>query len=490
MNPEVLIALPLLGAFLLPAARRVDASVGIWWGPLVVLANLAIALMAWWKIQLIGPQSIALGGFAAPLGIELRADHLGLGAAVLLNLGVLLLWPRESSDPVRASTILLVLTGAGCGLAMSADLFNLFVFFELTAVATYGLAAANGKGEALIASLRYLILGALGSAFSLLGIALVYATTGTLNLADLGTMSEALSGPAGIGALVLMVVGFGVKAELFPLNTWVPEVYAHTESRVAALLAGVVSKLGMLVLLRLIVEVFGGSPGLEFLLWVGVLGVITGELAAYGAKDLRRVLAYSSIGQMGLVAVAVALGGDAGFLAALILMLNHLLVKPALFLIADAWPQGLSRLGGRGRARPLGAVLFVLLALSLIGMPPLPGFWGKYLLLDAIFSNVTQGAGLLVGLILFATVVEAAYFFRIAARLFGGGEAVQTPKAPGLSMAAALFVLAFLTFSVQTGPVGDYLRDIVQGFEPQELRMAQSDAREPAVFINGMGEPQ
>ncbi len=488
MNPEILIALPLLAAFLLPAARRIDASVGIWWGPLVVLANLVIAAMAWWKVQLIGPQSIALGGFAAPLGIELRADHLGLSAAVLLNLAVLLLWPRETPDKARVSTILLVLTGAGCGLAMSADLFNLYVFFELVAVATYGLAAANGKGEALIASLRYLILGALGSALALLGIALVYAKTGTLNLTELGGMSEALSGPAGIGALVLMVVGFGVKAELFPLNNWVPEVYAHTESRVSALMAGIISKLGILVLLRLIAEVFGGSPGLEFLLWVGVLGVVTGELAAYGAKDMRRVLAYSSIGQMGLVAVALALGGETGFIAALILMLNHLLVKPALFLIADAWPGSLKALAGKGRARPLGAVLFVLLALSLIGVPPLPGFWGKYLLLDAIFTNVTEGAGLLVGLILAATVVEAAYFFRIAARLFGSGEAAEESKIPGLPAVAALFVIAFLALSVQTGRVGDYLKEVVHGLQPQELRMAQSDFPDPAASVNGKGE--
>lgn len=430
-NVAVAVALPLLAAFLLPLINRVSIAAAGLVGPLVLLASL-MALLVHWPVFGGDAFSVALGGFAPPLGIVFYVDGLSLLFALSVPLMVFLMWPW-GRQRVREQTLSLVLSAAGTGLALSGDLFNIYVFYELVAVASYGLVVSRGTGAAFTAGFRYLILSAFGSVMALSGIALVYTATGTLNLAQLAQVApQLLTDTQALAAFVLILLGLGVKAELFPVNAWVPEVYATAERRVSGLLAGLVSKLAVIVLLRLLILVFPSEEARLVLLILGVLGVISGELAAWRAPDLARMLAWSSIAQLGMVFVAFSISGTAGVIAGIAIALHHLIAKPALFLLAESWGGALQRLAGASRKSPLATGLFILFALSLVGVPPLPGFWAKFLLLSGLAET---GSGLFLaamGVILVATVIEANYLFRAASIMMAHKEGPKEYEEPRL----------------------------------------------------------
>ncbi|HEC84483.1 MAG: NADH-quinone oxidoreductase subunit J [Candidatus Parabeggiatoa sp. nov. 2] len=464
MNGIWLVALPLLGAFLLPIVYRQHTIVGYWTGPFILLINFAIALGLWHGIAN-GPQIIAMGGFSAPLGIIFYVDKLALLFVIAVVLGTLVLWLGKERGKVQEETLLLLIVAGGCGLALSGDLFNIYVFYEIVALASYGLAASKGSGAGYGASLRFLILGALGSSLLLLGIALIYAVTGTLNLAHLAELApQMLNGSTGLVAFALILIGLGVKAEVFPVNTWVPEVYATAPARVSALLGGIVSKLALLVVLRLLVLIYDDTSAYLLLLNLGVLGVLTGELAALRATDLRQVLAYSSIGQLGLVAIAFSIPGSAGVIAGIALALHHALVKPALFMLTPAWGGHLKRLVGAAQVSMPGALLFLVLALSLIGIPPLPGFWAKFLLVTGALGTTENVAWyqMAIAVVLIATVIKTAYFMRIARLMFQGQSREKPVSAPhSRELAPALTLVGLLLVSVLTvGPISKSLEAV------------------------------
>lgn len=435
------VVLPLLAAFLVRPADLASARFARWIGPLVLLACVVmlvdIALLADGR-----PVMADIGGFAPPLGIVFYADRLALLFAIAVPLFALLLWPAEASraNGDRVSALMLLLVGSGTGIALSGDLFNVYVFYELLAVASFGLVAASGTARAWAATVRYLLISGFGSVLALTGVALIYAQTGTLNLAHLSLLApDRLANPLGLAAFVCLLIGFGVKAELFPVNAWVPEVYATAPKRVSALLAGVVSKLAMLVVLRLVLLVFDLPQARELLLVLGLVGLVSGELAAWRARDLPRLLAFSSIGQLGLLFMAMSIPGEFGLLAALAVALHHLLMKPALFLLAERWSGSLEGLAGAGRQAPLAAGLLTVFALSLLGVPPLPGFWAKLLVLlglahsDAVLPQVA-----IAGVLLMA-VVEAHYLFRLVGLLYARTGHDAAPHRIGDLAVASLF---------------------------------------------------
>ena len=450
------VALPLLAAFQLPLAGPLRYALG----PAVPLAMAWLALQAWAPAQA-EPFVIAIGGFRPPLGIAFYVDTI----AVLLNLAVaacvLLLWPwGTGADAARKQSLTLLLAGASAGLALSGDLFNVYVFYELVAVASYGLAAGRGTGAGYAAAFRYLVVSSLGSLLALIGITLIYFRAGTLNLAHLAELAPAaLHDPLGLSAFLLLLVGLGVKAEMFPVNAWVPEVYAAAESRVSALLAGLVSKLAVLVLVRLLVLVFPLDEARLALLVLGTLGIVTGELAAWRARDLTRMLSFSSIGQLGIVLVAFAIPGEAGLAAGLAVAVHHLIAKPALFLLAERWGGSIEALAGAGLRSKLGGALFVLFALSLVGVPPLPGFWAKFLTLSGLAAQSGAAWWLAAAAILLTTVVEASYLFRVVGRLYAPDDEGRAAAQGRLQLAGA-GVLGACLIAAAAGavPLGEALK--------------------------------
>lgn len=414
----LVVVLPILAAFLLPLLPGVARRMA---GPLTLLTMFVLGVSLW-QATLASPVVLAVGGYRPLMGIVFYADQVSAMFVLAIALVTLLLWPWGGSDHENLSgkqSLTLILAAACSGLAVSGDLFNVYVFYELAAVASYGLAASSRTAAAQVATFRYLIIGSIGSLLALLGIMLVYVRTGTLNIAHLADLApQTLHDPFGLAAFLLILLGLGVKAELFLVNTWAPDVYATAPARVSGLLAGLVSKLALLILVRLLVLIFSMPEAREALLVLGMLGMLSGEFAAYRACDVRRMLAWSSIGQLGGAFIAFAIPGPAGLAAGLAIVMHHLLVKPALFLLAERWGGGLAQIRGAARSSPIGAAIFVLFALSLIGVPPLPGFWAKYLMLSGLAA---QPAGMwwLAGLIvLFTTVIEAVYLFRVVGALY------------------------------------------------------------------------
>lgn len=460
MNAIWLIALPLIAAFLLPVVYQHSQAIGRALLPTVLLMNLIITALIWQNIGHTGAQYIMMGGFPAPLGIVFYVDSFALLFATLLILGTALLWLGKPQVNIREEVIMLVMVAAGCGLVLSGDLFNVYVFYEVLAVASYGLAASGNTGAGYAASLRYLILGSLGSSLMLLGITIMYALTGTLNLAHFASFSAQLNTPLGLVAFVLILTGLGVKAELFPVNTWVSEVYTTAPVRVAALLGGIVSKLAFVVILRLLILVYTDSHAHLLLLALGTLGVLSSELAALRSSHLRQVFAYSSIGQLGLVAIAFSIPNEAGILAGIAIALHHAMVKPALFMLADKWGGYINQLAGAFHTAKLSTLLFLVLALSLIGIPPLPGFWAKLLLLQAGLNMDNSWYHVAIVVVLVATVIETAYFVRILRVLFQPQiQPVTAPRWEEL-LPALTFSLVLFVATINLGNVSNYLQRV------------------------------
>ena len=485
MNQIVLsVVFPLFAAFLLQPLHRVSAAVAKAAGPLSLVASLTVLVYVW-TLPGDAAVSIALGNFAPPFGISFYVDDLALLFATAVPLFALLFWPSstDADEAPRRQALMLLLAASATGLALSGDLFNLYVFYELTAVATFGLIAVSGSARSLVAGFRYLVISGLGSVLALLGIAIIYTQTGTLNLAHLALVApQQLNDPLGLAAFACLLIGFGVKAELFPVNTWVAEVYATAPARISALLAGLVSKLAVLVVVRLLVLVFPQPEAMQLMLVLGVLGVISGELAAWNARDFPRMLAYSSIGQLGIVFIAFSVSGAAGVLAGLTVALHHLVVKPALFSLAVRWNGSLDGLIGAARKAPLAGALFVLFALSLVGVPPLPGFWTKLLVLTGLAQQGQALDWTAFAAILAMTVVEAGYLMRVAGKLYEKADAPLAAPASRDKAVAALLGAALLAGTVMIAPLADRLRDIahqavdVPGytntvFPPQSPRM-------------------
>ncbi len=414
----LLVVLPLLAAFLMPVLARSSQVLARLSGLLVLLISITLVLNVWGEVdkQAI---SFAIGGYQPPLGVVFYIDQLSLLFALLIPVMVLIFWPWNRPSSIQEYSLMMLLTASASGLMLSGDLFNIYVFYELLAVASYGLVSVQVRqGQhpvvAWVASLRYLLLGSVGSVMMLLGIAIIYLQTGTLNLAQLSLLApEALNNITGLSAFVLILVGLGVKAELFPVNTWVPEVYAGVSTRLSALMAGLLSKLAVIVIVRLLVLLFPQPEALHLMTVLGMLGVISGELVAWRAKDMTRMLAFSSIGQLGLVFIAFSLPGNIGLLAGFAIALHHLVVKPALFMLAGGWSGRLEKLSGMAQSSPYHVALFVLLAMSLLGVPPLPGFWVKLLLVMNLAVQTDPVYHFALAFMLLATVLEAAYLYRV-----------------------------------------------------------------------------
>jgi formate hydrogenlyase subunit 3/multisubunit Na+/H+ antiporter MnhD subunit len=458
------VVLPLLAAFLLQPLSRVSSLLARLLGPVTLIVSVTILLQVWIRPDP-APFSVALGGFAPPLGINFYVDQLALLFATAAPLFSLLFWPwrGERVGLIREYALMLLLTASATGLALSGDLFNMYVFYELLAVASFGLIAAKGGGPVLMATIRYLLISGFGSVLTLVGVAIVYMKAGTLNLAQLAQSApETLNNPLGLAAFACFLIGFGVKAELFPVNTWVPEVYAVAPRRISALLAGLVSKLAVLVVVRLLVLVFPQAEAMQLMLVLGILGMVSGELAAWRAPDYPRMLALSSIGQLGIVFIAFSIPGEAGLLAGLAVALHHLIIKPPLFALAVRWGGSLEGLRGAAMRAPVVAGLFVLFALSLIGVPPLPGFWTKLLVLVGLAVQGHPLHMLAFGAILVVTVVEANYLFRLAARLY---QVVERPPRAHARLdigTAALMGAVVVTVTLMIDPVGDKLRSVAR----------------------------
>lgn len=432
VSPVHYIAVPLLAAFLIPILGLLSKKL-TYWVPGLVLLYLTLISTVLLPAALNNPIVEVLAGWKPPLGINLYYGPLGAFLASLFSGLGFIVWiysfiymkNREEELPLQKYYMLFMMLIAGAtGIVLTGDIFNLFVFLEITAIAAYSLTAFLQNRHGAEAAFKYILMGSLASTFILLAIVVLYAYTGTLNMADIAQKMHLVPYYVQVFILILFLTGLGIEAELFPLNGWAPDAYMQAPVPIAAVFGGIVVKAGVYALIRIIFTIFSISSSFGFIAALGLITLIIAEMAALKQKDIKRMLAYSSIGQMGLVIVAFGIGTDKAVYGALFAMFNHAIIKPLLFftvgyLAYKITGSSIDDLRGIGRKKPFTSFFFVLASLSIIGLPPFSGFWGKYYILSAMIDAGKIGWVILV---LFASVIEAVYYLRMVAALY------ETPK--------------------------------------------------------------
>ncbi len=484
--PILQVILPLMAA---PACIVLDRPRLVWGFTLAVgVATLAISIALLQMVTESGPISYELGGWDAPWGIEYRIDLLSAYVLLIVSaLNLVALLPayqsvaQEVGEPRQVYFYALhLLCFAGLlGIVATGDAFNVFVFLEISSLSTYALVALGQNRRSVWAAYQYLIIGTIGASFFLIGIGLLYAVSGTLNMLDLATrIAELGDSKVVLAALVFIVVGICIKLALFPLHVWLPNAYAYAPSIVTVFVAATATKVAIYLLIRFIYTVFiGGYPEsalpLQFAFIVlGVAGIFIASLVAIYQTNVKRLFAYSSVAQIGYIIVGLGLGTAIGLQASLLHVFNHALMKGALFmaLAAVVFRIGgveLRDLAGLGKRMPWTMAAIVGGGLSLIGVPLTVGFISKwYLVLGAIDAGMWPLAVLLVVGSLLAVVyvwriVETAYF-RPAAE--GGPARSEAPLIFLLPL--WLLLLANVYFGIDTSltvTLSEYTSDYLFG---------------------------
>jgi multicomponent Na+:H+ antiporter subunit D len=483
--PALQVVVPLLGALLSALFRRGTFAWAFALAVSWLLPVISIALLV--QVLDSGPISYHLGGWAPPWGIEYRVDPLNAFVLVIVSVvgAAIMPFARRSvaheiegdKQPWFYTMYLLCLTGL-LGITITGDAFNVFVFLEISSLSTYVLIAMGRDKRALLAAYQYLILGTIGATFYVIGIGLLYLVTGSLNIVDiaarLGPAAAETSRPV-MAALAFLTVGISLKLALFPLHVWLPGAYAHAPSVATAFLAGTATKVAIYVLLRLFFSVFGVAisfqslPVAEVLLALSVAAMFIASLMAVFEEDTKRMLAYSSLAQIGYITLGIALANVAGLTGGIVHLFNHALMKTALFLSlgAVAYRIGsvrLADLSGIGRQMPLTMAAFVVGGLAIIGVPGTAGFVSKWYLAVGAFDRDWWP---LVFLILASSLIAVVYIGRVVevAWFREPSEIAASAKDPPWSMLTPILALAAATlyFGIDTEASASIARKVATG---------------------------
>lgn len=345
-----------------------------------------------------GIQVITLGGWDAPFGISLVADLLAVimvtvSAVVAFCISIYALATMTKEHEKFGFYPLLHLMLAGViGSFLTGDIFNLYVWFEIMLVASFGLLILGGERSQMEGALKYVTLNLLSSALFLSAIGLLYAYAGTLNMADLGQKLAMSDNPEVVTVIsLLFLVAFGIKAAAFPLFFWLPASYHTPPVAISAVFAGLLTKVGVYALYRVFSVIFIGDIGFThsaLLMWMGIFTMVTGVLGAAAQFEVRRILSFHIVSQIGYMILGLALFTPLAILGGVFYLFHHIVVKTNLFLIGGVMHRlhgtyDLSRLGGLYKSAPFLAILFAIPAMSLAGIPPLSGFFAKFVVIKA-----------------------------------------------------------------------------------------------------------
>ena len=418
------------------------------------------------RVLTTSPISYAIGGWPPPWGIEYRVDEVNAFVVFLVSLigAVVLLYARRSVSAEIAgrranlfyTAYLLCLTGL-LGMAMTGDVFNLFVFLEISSLSSYALIATSPDRRALMASYQYLVMGTVGATFYVIGVGLLYMMTGTLNMVDMAVRLEpVLMTRTVLAAFAFLAVGISLKVALFPLHLWLPNAYAFAPSVVTAFMAATATKVSIYVFLRFFFGIFGKAFAFDtlglhmFLVPLGLAGVFVASLVAVFQSNIKRMLAYSSIAQVGYMMVGVGLVSVTGLTATLVHMFNHAVMKCALFLAVGCFvlrlgSSELKDLRGIGKRMPVTMAAFVAGGLSLIGVPLTVGFISKWYL---VLGALERGWWPVAVLVLMGSLVAVAYVWRVVEIAYfhePTGKTALATEAP-MSMLIPTWILVGATF--------------------------------------------
>jgi len=461
VNPVLLIAVPLGLAFAIPLFALFWKDAAKYISPVALGFNLVVSLLLLPKV-LENPIIVSIGGWQPPFCINLVAGPVGVLFSTIIALVGLLVsiyaldYIKEGATEKYHMLYLLLLTGA-TGVVLTGDIFNLFVFFEILCISSYALVAYLRDKAGIESAVKYLIQGAVGSSLLLIGIGLLYGQFGTLNMADIARNIKSVSSISVFVPMVLIITGFGVESAIFPLNAWLPDAHSSAPSSISAILSGIAIEVGLYAVSRVVFTIFGASGILPFLALLGILTLLVGEMCALSQNNIKRMLAYSSIGQIGLILFALAIATSYGVTGGLFQLISHTLSKALLFLAAGymiyrAGSPDISALEGIGKKMPLTCLAFTIGAFSLVGLPPFVGFPSKFLIVRAALATGEAIFTVLIGLALLGTVIEGAYFFRVVQVLYFKGGKVN----PGKKEAPVTALIPMFIFVVLIIVVGIY----------------------------------
>ena len=421
-----------------------------------------------------GPISVDIGGWAAPVGIALVADRLSalmLVVSVAVTLGVLIYSLAQGNAdgdegaPVAIYHPTYLILSAGVSNAfLTGDLFNLYVGFEILLVSSFVLITLGGSRERVRSGTVYIVVSILSSVLFLAAIALVYAATGTVNLAQLSIRLAEIDPGTQLVLQLMLLVAFGIKAAMFPLHAWLPDSYPTAPAPVTAVFAGLLTKVGVYAIIRSQTLLFPDGRLDDLLLIAALLTMIVGILGAVAQQDLKRLLSFTLVSHIGYMIWGVGTASDAGLSSAIFYVVHHITVQTALFLIAGLVERrggttSLARLGSLARLAPVLAVLYFIPAMNLAGIPPMSGFLGKVGLIEA---GVTQGGALAWTLVAGSLVTSLLTLYAVT-KAWNQAFWQEAPEPlPETSLPrsmvgpAAALVAMSLAFTVIAGPLQSY----------------------------------
>lgn len=481
------VILPLAGAFLIPILGKKVKMVG---EIVSIAATSSLASLSVLVAMLINTQKIliySLGKWHAPIGIPMVVDGLSIFFLVIVNVIALLVaiystdYVKRYTDTWKFFTLFLMMIAGMNGVLISGDIFNLYVFLEIAAIAGYSLVAFDVNAQALEASFKYAVMGAVGSSFTLLGIALLYSYTSTLNMADMA-MAIADKGASKIIPLVsgLFLTGFGLKSALVPFHAWLPDAHSRAPTPISAMLSGLIIKvLGIYALSRIFFNIFGMTPQVSMILIsLAVISMVTASILAFGQDDIKRLFAYSSISQIGYIALGLGVGTPLAIMGALFHLLNHSIFKPLLFLNAGAIEQStgsrnLKDMPGVLARSPVTGYTHLVGAMSICGVPPFGGFWSKVII---IFACIQANRPILAFIAAAVSMLTLGYYFKASTPiLFGSkgsnginnsaGKRIAPTMILPMVILAVLAILSVLLLLPNTGRtfLGDAIAVLVMG---------------------------
>jgi len=461
--PILLIVIPLMAAPLLVlfGNRKVALPLAL----AVVWSVFAISIALIRQVSQSGPIAYDLAGWPSPYGIVYIVDHLssfvimfvsGLGAVVLtyapasINREI-----PQSKHYLFYATYLLCMTGL-LGMCITGDLFNVFVFLEISSLSSYALISLGKTRRAPLAALQYLIFGTIGATFFLIGIGLLYQMTGTLNMADIAARLELVKGSrTELVAFAFMTVGLFIKMAVFPLHTWLPNAYTYAPSVVTAFIAATATKVSVYAFIRLVFLIF--TPKFAFeslpldnaLMILSLVGIFVASGAAIYQTDIKRLLAYSSVAQIGYMLLGISMVNPDGLTAGIVHMFNHALIKGGLFMVVGCFVYRLGSaqlddLRGAGKTMPYTSFAWVIGGLGLIGVPLTAGFISKWLLLTSALENQWWAVAILM---LASSLLAVIYVWRVVELLYFSepSKPARSAKEAPISMLIPTYVVIAAT---------------------------------------------
>lgn len=453
------VAIPLGAAFLMPILGKFFKRLP---DILANAVNFSLLILSFVVLD-IGTTVYKVGGWepinGIPIGIYMVLDGFSGLMLIIVNLVGFLValysinYMEKFTDKPGYYTLFLLMIAGMNGVILSGDMFNIFVFLEVAAIASYALVAFGTGAEELEAAFKYQVMGTVASCFILLGILLLYSLTGTLNLADMGQIIS----QQGISTVVLFVavlflLGFGLKSAIIPFHAWLPDAHPSAPAPISAMLSGVLIKaLGVYVLCRILFNVLGLGEVksiLYALMILGTISMVAGAFLAMGQNDYKRLLAYSSISQIGYIVFAFGLGTSLGFLGGLFHLFNHAIFKSLLFLNSGAvvyatGNRDLDKMGGLSQKMPVTSTTSLIASMSVAGVPPFGGFWSKLII---IIAAVQAGQFVLALIAVLVSIITLVYYLKLQKMAFFGKLASgwQEIKEVPTFMCVSMIILALL----------------------------------------------